>query len=575
MGTLSAQQPSLRLTAPARVVCGEEFKIQYVVNTSDAADLSEPKFPSAFNVLYGPSRSVMSSYQIINGKQSSSSSVTYTYLVSIEKAGTYTVPAATAKVKGKQIASNSMHITALPAEKESKAQPATPQTLSGKDLFIQVNANKAQVYEQEPVVLTYKVYTRVNLRQLGGKMPDLKGFLVQEVPVPQQKTFRVENYNGRNYQSALWSQYVMFPQQSGKLVIPSIKFEGLVEFPVANDDFFDNFFDGGGNYTQVKKVLNAPSVTINVKKLPLPKPQNFSGAVGRLDIAARVLNKDIKTNENLNFRVSISGVGNMKLIQAPKLNLSPDFDVYNPSVTNNTKLTAEGIKGSMVYDYIIIPKKEGDYEIPAIEFVYFDSESKTYVTKRTKAQNIHVAKGRELTLEEQSLGRQDIRDIHSRRIDLRDVGESTTSGNSVWGGYLIILLLGCGAFGFLLRRRRNGQNENIQMRKRANKTSQRYLKSARKQMKHGNKVLFYQEISNALRAYASNRLSIPMSEYTLERVCAVLSERSVPESLTDEFRNLVSLCEYIRYAPESVSRNAGEIYAEAEKLISNFEDVLK
>ena len=220
----------IKVNAPSSVATGEDFRIEYYVSTRDVEDFTGPKFPAGINVLYGPSRSEMSSYQIINGKSSGSSSVTFTYTCTIDKAGSVSIPPATFRIGGKTYKTNSVTIHASGSTRhtqggnyQQQGQAITTPTngrITAKDLFITVSANKTKVYEQEPIVLTYKIYTRVNLTQLSGKMPDLKGFLIQEVPLPKNKTFSVESYKGENYQTTKWCQYVMFPQQTGKLELP-------------------------------------------------------------------------------------------------------------------------------------------------------------------------------------------------------------------------------------------------------------------------------------------------------------------------------------------------------------------
>ena len=231
-------------SAPSHVAVGEQFRLTYTVNTQNASDFRAGDIPDELEVLIGPNRSMQSSYQMINGHTSSSSSITYTYIVSATKNGTFTIPAAHVVVGGKTIASNTLTIkvsgTAQSNSGGSSRQHRQEEAeeirdagsqISGSDLFIKVSANKKRVYEQEPILLTYKVYTLVGLTSLRGDMPDLKSFYTQEVSLPTQKSFSIETFNGRPYKTTTWSQYVMFPQMTGKLQIPSITFEGIVVQP--------------------------------------------------------------------------------------------------------------------------------------------------------------------------------------------------------------------------------------------------------------------------------------------------------------------------------------------------------
>ena len=219
--------------------------------------------------------------------------------------------------------------------------------ISGSDLFIKVSANKKRVYEQEPILLTYKVYTLVQLTQLRGDMPDLKSFYTQEVDLPQQKSFSIETVNGRPYRTCTWSQYVMFPQTTGKLQIPSITFEGIVVQQNRNVDPFEAFFNGGSGYVEVKKKIVAPGIDIQVDPLP-QRPATFSGGVGKFNISAQLDKTETKANDPIKLRVIVSGTGNLKLIKEPVLNLPKDFDKYEPKVTDQTKLTTAGLEGSKI-----------------------------------------------------------------------------------------------------------------------------------------------------------------------------------------------------------------------------------
>lgn len=394
---------TLTADAPDVVVSGDQFRLTFTVNTQKVKDFRAPSITKGFDVLMGPSRSQQSSTQIINGKVSSSSSITYTYILMAGDAGTYTIPAASIEANGEKIFSNAVTIKVLPPDQSASGSKGSQksgaqagnQAASGRitsnDLFITATASKTTVHEQEAILLTYKVYTLVNLRQLFGKMPDLKGFHTQEIELPQQKTFSLEHYKGRNYNTTVWSQYVLFPQQTGKLEIPSITFEGVVAIQTVSDDPFDAFFNGGG-YQEVKKKIVTPKLTINVQPLPA-KPANFSGGVGEFTLASSINAKDVKTNDAVTIKLTISGSGNMKLISTPEVKFPEDFEVYDPKVTNNFEASRAGLSGTQTIEYLAIPRHAGNFTIPPVEFTYFDLKSNSYKTLKTEAYNINVAKG--------------------------------------------------------------------------------------------------------------------------------------------------------------------------------------
>ena len=392
-------------SAPDVVVSGDQFRLTYTVNTHKVRDFRAPNI-KGFDVLMGPSRSQQSSTQIINGNVTSTSSITFTYILMADKEGTYTIPGATIVADGQNKTSNSVQIKVLPPDQtngvgggnnsggrtSSRSQVAGSK-ITNQDLFITATASKTTVYEQEAILLTYKVYTLVNLRQLRGDMPKLTNIYVQEVELPQQKTFSLEHYNGRNYNTTVWSQYVLFPQQSGKIEIPAITFEGVIAQQVASDDPFDAFFNGGSNYVEVKKNIVTPKLTINVKALPDGKPINFSGGVGEFTISSSISTKELKTNDAVTIKLVISGTGNLKLVNTPEVAFPKDFEVYDPKIDNKFTLTREGLSGNKVIEYLAIPRHAGNFTIPPVEFSYFDLKSNSYKTIKTEAYNLKVEKG--------------------------------------------------------------------------------------------------------------------------------------------------------------------------------------
>ena len=394
-------------SAPSHVAVGEQFRLTYTVNTQNATDFRAGDIPGELEVLIGPNRSMQSSYQMINGHTSSSSSITYTYIVCATKNGSFTIPPAHVVVGGKTIASNALNIKVSGSPQAGAGSGGSPRQrrqdeqgeirdagsqISGSDLFIKVSANKKRVYEQEPILLTYKVYTLVGLTSLRGDMPDLKSFYTQEVSLPSQKSFSIETFNGRPYRTTTWSQYVMFPQMTGKLQIPSITFEGIVVQQNRNIDPFEAFFNGGSGYIEVKKKIIAPGIDIEVDPLP-ERPAGFSGGVGHFTVSASLSKTETKANDPVSVRITVSGTGNLKLVKQPQIELPKDFDKYEPKVTDKTKLTTAGIEGSMIYDILIVPRHQGHYEIPPVSLTYFDTTSKTYRTVTSEPLTLDVAKG--------------------------------------------------------------------------------------------------------------------------------------------------------------------------------------
>lgn len=284
VGQVKADNVRFVAEAADVVVSGDQVRLVFTVNSQDIKDFRAPSI-KGFDVLMGPSRSQQSSIQIINGKRTSSSSTAFTYILLAGNPGTYTIPAASVEVDGKKVFSNAISIKVLPQDQASKSggngggsgsssrSQVAGSRITSNDLFITATASKTTVHEQEAILLTYKVYTVVNLRQLRGDMPDLKGFHTQEVELPQQKTFTLEHYKGRNYNTTVWSQYVLFPQQTGKLEIPSITFDGVIAQQTASEDPFDAFFNGGG-YVEVKRKSLLPSWSSTYSRFRLNLPDS-------------------------------------------------------------------------------------------------------------------------------------------------------------------------------------------------------------------------------------------------------------------------------------------------------------
>lgn len=585
---------TLTADAPDVVVSGDQFRLTFTVNTQKVKDFRAPSITKGFDVLMGPSRSQQSSTQIINGKVSSSSSITYTYILMAGDAGTYTIPAASIEANGEKIFSNAVTIKVLPPDQsasgskgsqKSSAQ-AGNQAASGRitsnDLFITATASKTTVHEQEAILLTYKVYTLVNLRQLFGKMPDLKGFHTQEIELPQQKTFSLEHYKGRNYNTTVWSQYVLFPQQTGKLEIPSITFEGVVAIQTVSDDPFDAFFNGGG-YQEVKKKIVTPKLTINVQPLPA-KPANFSGGVGEFTLASSINAKDVKTNDAVTIKLTISGSGNMKLISTPEVKFPEDFEVYDPKVTNNFEASRAGLSGTQTIEYLAIPRHAGNFTIPPVEFTYFDLKSNSYKTLKTEAYNINVAKGQgnadqviaDFTNKEnvKVLG-QDIRFIKLGDTKLMPKGDVFfgTVGYYLW--YIILFVLFVGLVVFF--RKQAAENANVAKvkTKKANKVATKRMKLAGKLLAENRKNEFYDEVLKALWGYISDKLSIPVSQLSKDNIEAELAKYGVADDVIKDFINALNECEFARYAPGDENEAMDKVYTTSVEAISKMENSIK
>lgn len=581
----------IRVSAPSRVEAGENFRVSFKVTTQDVDDFrSGLHSTDVVEVIAGPYTSSESSFQMVNGHTSSSSSITYTYTLYAAKSGVYNIPAAHARVGGKQISSSPAKVTVVGSaqgrgnnspkmHEDDNYQPhmrAAGSAISGRDLFIKVSANKKKVYEQEPILLTYKVYTLVDLTQLEGKMPELTGFHTQEIPLPQQKSFHIERVNGKPYRTVTWSQYVMYPQMTGKMEIPSITFKGIVVQQNRSVDPFEAFFNGVSGYVEVKRNIVAPSIKIDV--LPLPqKPANFSGGVGKFNISAQLNKNELKAGDPLSLRIVVGGIGNLKLIKQPVVNFPKDWDKYDPKVTDKTKLTSNGLEGNMIYDILAVPRNQGHYTIPPVELTYYDTSLNQYKTIKTQSFEIEVAKGdgsRSSVVDYSKDQPKDIKDIKKGDAELHSVD------NFFFGsvGYLMSLLIPFVAFVALLvifRKRAIDNADLVKMKgKKANKIATKRLRQANKLMLAGKSNEFYDEVLRALWGYVGDKLNMPAEKLSRENISEKLQSHNVDDNTISKFVSAIDDCEMMRFAPGDPEGNMNKTFESAMTAIMEIEKVM-
>ena len=587
-----ADEISFVASAPNAVVVGQQFKLSYKVNRGNAKELHIPSI-DGFTILMGPSRSSSSSYSNYNGQVTSTVSLTYTYILKAEKEGTFTLPAATTEVEGKQVKSNSVEIKVLPQDKQQAGSQTSAQSggsgssaeIGKNDLFMTAILNKTKIFEQEAVLLTYKVYSAVNLTSLNGKMPTLKEFHIQEIDLPQQKEWQLEHYNGRNYRALTWRQYLLFPQQSGEIEIPSVAFEGIVAQQVRTSmDPFDMFFNGGSQYVEVKKTLNTPALKLKVENLPSGKPEGFSGGVGEFNIKSSLSASEVKANEAVTMRITISGVGNMKLLKTPEVNFPADFEVYDPKVDNNFSVKSNGLSGNKIIEYLVIPRHAGTFTIPSVKFSYFDVKQQQYKILETEPYTLTVAKGKGsdsqvaagyVSKEDLKLLGKDIRFIKNGNTSYFSKENTFFASTAYMLCYLIPLILSIAYI--VIYRKKMTENANLtKMRtKKASKVAVKRLKVAKQMMVEKKSNEFYDEILKTLWGYVSDKLSIPVSKLSKDNIEARLTERGVEESLIKDFETVLSEAEFARYAPGNPGETMDKVYSMAMNVITKLEDSIK
>ncbi len=578
--------------APKSVVAGKRFSITFEINNKTDGQPSIPDI-DGLRILSGPNYSTFTSRQNVNGRVTTRQTITFTYIVIADNEGEIEIPAASISVDGKKYTSNPLTIKVLPQDKTQNTSRQTTSSASSRssstdisadDLFVLASLSKTKVYEQEAVLLTYKVYSNVNLVNLDNPVPDLHGFNIQEVQLPQERQFELDRYNERNYNSLVWRQFVLFPQQTGKIEIPAMNFEAVVAVQTRRTlDPFEIMFNGGYSYVEVKKKLKSNSLVLDVKELPADKPAEYSGAVGRFTISSNISTTQLKSNEEFTLKVSVKGEGNMKLMGDPVINFPSEFDAYDPIINNNFKLTKRGFAGEKVYEYIITPRTAGTFELPAAQFTYLDSSTGTYKTIESQPYKLTVEKGSTtssqqggiyVVKEEGKILANDIRHIKLGDNDNESTGSLYSS--PLYELYYIVpfaIFLLC----VLIWRKRIADNANV-MRvktKKANSVAVRRLKNAKQLMRNNKSNEFYDELLKAVWGYMSDKLSIPLSRLSKDNIASELSAKGIESVAISELNNLLNECEFARYAPGDAGTMMDQLYNKAIDLISKMENSIK
>ncbi len=581
-----AEEVKFTATAPRVVEVGEQFQLVYTVN-QQGTDIRMPSL-SGFQLLMGPSVSVMSSSRTINGKMTSSSSYSYTYVLLAEKEGKFTIQPATINLKGKTLQSNTLHIEVVKADAKPKNnQPANQQNnqsvannkITQENLFVKVEVNKRKLYMGEHLVASLKVYTRLNISGFGdAKFPSFNGFLSQEIPRSGNISLKRESVNGVIYNVGVIRQLILFPQHEGEIEIEPFELECIIRQQKGSRGFFDDFF---GNYQDVRVPRRSKPVKIRVKELPAEgKPASFDGAVGQFKVSASISKDSVAANDAINLKLKISGNGNLKLIHPPKFNFPADFEVYDPKTDHQFKNTVSGTTGSITFDYLIIPRHGGNYEIPPLDFCFFDPKTKNYQTKFTPKFKIKVAKSNGDTSEAlissfvkekvKFIGK-DIRFIKTNEFKPHTKGKVFFGTLHFYLAYLIPF--GIFVLLFVINKKRikaNSDRERVKN-KRANRVAMKRLKLASAGLKTNNKAVFYEEILKALWGYTSDKLNLALADLNKENISEILKNKGVRDELIADFLQILDTCEFASYAPSPGSLEMAELYKKTMNTITKLE----
>lgn len=585
-------QVMFKASAPATVVEGEQFRLKYILN-NEGKDLRLPDLPD-FDILFGPSVTNSFSQSIINGKSTSETSVTYTYILMAKKTGTFTVAPASIKVDGSNYQSNSLQIKVLPPDESSSQLPRAgggrdeerssgpaAGTVSANDAFIRAIVSKNDPYEQEGFTVTFRLYTTLNVVNFGKiQFPEFEGFMVEEVSLPSNQQLQLERYNGRNYYTADLRKTLLFPQRSGQISIPRGSLEMV--FSVPSGRRVSTFFGTQEVMVDTRKELVTNPLLINVKPLPANKPASYANAVGTFSLKSGINSTAVKANEAITITLEISGTGNLKLVRNPEIEFPNNFEVYDPTVTNSLNVTTNGLTGIRKIEYMAIPRYEGAYTIPSMEFTYFNPNKNSYETLTVPEQKLQIAKGDPGSgVANAFVNRQDVKvEQDIRFLKTGEPGYISATAFFIgslnyWLWYLIPFVVLVSLFVINRKHARENANVALMRTRKANKMAIKRLKAANGYLRQQDKEHFYDEVLRAIWGYFSDKLSIPVARLSKDNIGEELSRKGISEQLAGKFIQILDTCEFARYAPAESNAGMDRVYNDTMEAIGEMENRLR
>ena len=600
---MSAQNV-IRVEAPDVVAVNEQFNVTFIIEGEKSPSDFQWSSGDDFQLVWGPQKGSSSSIQIINGKRSSSHQTTFTYILIPKATGTFQLPVATALLSGDRISSTQASIQVV-SDGASSSQSSgknggkssgggqTSSTGSGEissnDLFMRLSLSRTEVVIGEPITATLKIYQRANVVGFeNAKFPTFNGFWSQETYVPNNIEFKRESLDDKIYNTAVLRTYVLIPQQSGMITIDPAELVCLVNIrtaPSTSNSLFDSFFQD--EYRTIRKRVTTPAVKVKVNPLPAGQPASFGGGVGNFGISARLTTDNLKTHDAASLVITVSGRGNVALLEEPKVNFPPDFEVYDTKTTENTDKSNGGTSGSKSFEYPFIPRSHGDFTIDPVEYSYYDVNAGKYVTLRTEPLHVKVAKGKggdstPVTTVNSGVERKDVKSLAD---DIRFIftGKPGLSGSgsffvgSVFFWILLALMILGATSVYLAFRKVAAMRADVAGTKnrRATKMAQKRLKLAGEYLDKNLYTAFYEELHKALIGFVSDKLNMDMSEISKDNIASALTEGGVSEEQTKAFTDLLDACEFARYSPDGGNEAMRSHYDAALKVISSIDSGLK
>ena len=598
--------PTLTASSKKQVVVGERFQVVFEAN-AEGKNFQAPSF-QGFNVVGGPFTSTSSSFSMVNGSMSHSIKVTYTFALQAYQEGTFHVGSASLTVSGNKISSEPFDIKVLPDDgsyagnsnggysggQGGQQQNTSDPQVSGKDLFLKVIPSKKSAYVGEQVVLTYKLYTKVPVSSVSlSKMPSYASFWTKDISDNSGTLRQSSEYiNGIEYTAAEIHKVIVVPQRAGNLSIEPMTMECVAQIRTErnnsrSNDPFEAFFNDpffNRNIVNVRKELSSQSFSLEVKNLPENgKPASFAGAVGNYNFKTEIDKDVLSTNEAVTVTVTVSGTGNIELLQMPQPVFPPDFEVYDPKISTNVNTTANGLSGTKKAEYLAIPRRAGEFSIPAVEFSYFNPATGSYESLQSEPYEIKVMKGKDSddgggffasNQEDIKYLGSDIRHIMTGDPHLKPT-HTTFFGSAAYFVVLLVLLLLFVILLFVLKKREQLSKDTAANRNRkADKVARGRLKNAYQYLKAKDQDKFYIEMSQALWGYIADKLGIERSKLSMDTVSETMKAKNVPDELTQQFVDTLNSCEFARFAPGSAEEKMDDLYQRGIDVISKAEKVL-
>lgn len=582
-------QTSVELSVPRAAYAGEPFSISVTVINPDGS-VSTPAAPSlpGCRLAGGPAVSRASSATNYNGHRQTTEMVSYTYTYVADSESTVKVPSVNVSVGGKTFSTQPAQFT-VEAERPARSNPysgggsrtsgrrpaqqAGDFEISPNELFMQFALSSSSVYEMQALRCDLKIYsTNQQIEGLtASELPKFDGCLIEPLPAVTNISWTPEQINGRTVYSAVIYSVLLYPQRSGELKISGGKYTVTAYREVMVQDFMMY-----RPYVETKEVELTPRQSvIKVKPLPEPRPADFSGAVGNFSISAELVGSNFRSNEAGSVIYTIRGTGNIKYFSDPTVDFPDEFEVYEPNTDTDARISGANMTGTRTIEYTFVPRSPGSFTIGAMPFTYFNPSSGSYVTDTVDGFTLDVEQGSTVSSALPGSNKQDVKpkntDINYIRpgADKPSKAPDYAAASPIfWAMYpLLLLLFVAGAATY---RRRITADPDGRRLKGAGKVARKRLAKAGKFLRAKHYDAYYEELLRAMNSYLSDKLQIPASQLSRDKVIDTLARREAPQELQQSVINIINDCEMARYTPLTPDA-ADATYADARKAIDAIE----